>query len=101
MDDDRWYDINAIAGAFKMFMRELPDRALGAEALEELKNLTGRIFTYKRLSIIDSNTEIAEITDDNERAAAYREVMLRLPPCNYHFLRRVYVHFFRLIFRLF
>lgn len=42
MDDDRWYDINAIAGAFKMFMRELPDRALGAEALEELKNLTGR-----------------------------------------------------------
>lgn len=42
MNDDRWYDINAIAGAFKMFMRELPDRALGAEALEELKNLTGR-----------------------------------------------------------
>lgn len=95
MDDDRWYDINAIAGAFKMFMRELPDRALGAEALEELKNLTGR-FTYPiRLFIFDFNLEIVEITDDNERAAAYREVMLRLPPCNYHFLRRVYVHFFR------
>jgi hypothetical protein len=42
MDDDRWYDINAIAGAFKMFMRELPDRALGAEALEQLKNVTGK-----------------------------------------------------------
>lgn len=51
MDDDRWYDINAIAGAFKMFMRELPDRALGAEALEELKNLTGRyIRAYKIIS---------------------------------------------------
>lgn len=78
-----------------MFMRELPDRALGAEALEELKNLTGRCTYPARLFIFDFNLEIAEITDDNERAAAYREVMLRLPPCNYHFLRRVYVHFFR------
>lgn len=43
----------------------------------------------------NSNRGVAEITDDDERAAAYREVMLRLPPCNYHFLRRVYVHFSR------
>ncbi|KAH0608482.1 uncharacterized protein H6S33_001616 [Morchella sextelata] len=78
MDDDRWYDINAIAGAFKMFMRELPDRALGAEALQQLKNVT------------------VNITNEDERAAAYREVMVRLPSCNYHFLRRVYVHFNRI-----
>lgn len=42
MDDDRWYDINAIAGAFKLLMRELPDKALGDEALYELRNVTGR-----------------------------------------------------------
>jgi hypothetical protein len=40
MDDDRWYDINAIAGAFKLLMRELPDKALGDEALYELRNVT-------------------------------------------------------------
>jgi len=42
MDDDRWYDINAIAGTFKLLMRELPDKALGDEALYELRNITCR-----------------------------------------------------------
>ena len=41
MDDDRWYDINVIAGAFKSFMRDLPANALGSEALNELRDLTG------------------------------------------------------------
>ena len=42
MDDDRWYDINVIAGTFKSFMRELPDQALEPEILQELRDLTGR-----------------------------------------------------------
>ncbi|KAI5779687.1 hypothetical protein EDC01DRAFT_669408 [Geopyxis carbonaria] len=77
MDDDRWYDINVIAGVFKLFMRELPDQAqgLGPETLLELRNLT------------------AEIPDEDDRVPAYREVILKLPPPNYHFLRRVYFHF--------
>jgi hypothetical protein len=41
MDDDRWYDINVIAGAFKLFMRDLPEQALSLEVLNELRNLTG------------------------------------------------------------
>ncbi|KAG0643155.1 hypothetical protein HOY80DRAFT_1097578 [Tuber brumale] len=78
MDDDRWYDINAIAGAFKLLMRELPDKALGDEALYELRNIT------------------SGVTDDDQRALAFREVMLRLPVNNYNFLRRVYTHFARI-----
>lgn len=42
MDDDRWYDINVIAGTFKSFMRELPDQALETEILQELRDLTGK-----------------------------------------------------------
>lgn len=43
MDDDRWYDINVIAGAFKSFMRELPVQALEQDILDELRDLTGMI----------------------------------------------------------
>ncbi|KAL7271086.1 rho GTPase-activating protein [Rhizina undulata] len=75
MDDDRWYDINAIAGAFKLFMRELPDQALGTEALNMLRNIT------------------SEISEEEDRIVAYREVMSQLPSYNYNFLRRVYQHF--------
>lgn len=43
MDDDRWYDINVIAGVFKLFMRELPDQAIPPDILLELRNLTGML----------------------------------------------------------
>ena len=42
MDDDRWYDINVIAGTFKSFMRELPEQALEPDILNELRDLTGK-----------------------------------------------------------
>lgn len=41
MDDDRWYDINVIAGTFKSFMRELPHQVLEPAILQELRDLTG------------------------------------------------------------
>jgi len=78
MDDDRWYDINVIAGAFKSFMRELPANALGSETLNELRDLT------------------AEIPEEKDRILRYRDVMLRQPPHNYYFLRRLYIHFFKI-----
>lgn len=28
MDDDRWFDINTVAGCFKLFLRELPETLL-------------------------------------------------------------------------
>jgi hypothetical protein len=48
MDDDRWYDINVIAGVFKSFMRELPEQALEPDILNELRNLTGRCLNSYR-----------------------------------------------------
>lgn len=50
MDDDRWYDVNAIAGAFKQFMRDLPDRPPGPSFLEELKKVTGM---YPRVFLVN------------------------------------------------
>jgi len=40
MDDDRWYDINAIAGCFKLFMREIPKPLIPLEILGHFKTLT-------------------------------------------------------------
>jgi hypothetical protein len=36
-----------------------------------------------------------EIPDEEDRVPRYREVMMKLQPHNYHFLRRVYIHFAR------
>ncbi|KAI5849047.1 hypothetical protein BZA05DRAFT_339456 [Tricharina praecox] len=77
MDDDRWYDINVIAGAFKSFMRELPVQALEQDILDELRDLT------------------ADIPEEEDRVPRYRETMMKLQPHNYYFLRRVYIHFAR------
>lgn len=41
MDDDRWFDINAIAGAFKLFMREIPHNLLSEDLLEDLRAIPG------------------------------------------------------------
>lgn len=35
-DDDRWYDINVVAGTFKAFMRELPERPISPPVLSRL-----------------------------------------------------------------
>jgi len=75
MDDDRWYDINVIAGVVKLFMRELPDRIVPSDSLLEFRNMT------------------ANIPDEDDRVPAYRDLMLRLPSQNYNFLRRLYLHF--------
>ena len=40
MNDDRWFDINAIAGCFKLFMREIPTPIIPHEILGHLKTLT-------------------------------------------------------------
>ena len=51
MEDDRWYDINAIAGAFKQFMRDLPDRPPGPVQLAELKRITGMDHCQARVTL--------------------------------------------------
>ncbi|KAI5780160.1 hypothetical protein DFH27DRAFT_362346 [Peziza echinospora] len=78
MDDDRWYDINAIAGCFKLFMRELPGPTISSEKLGHLKTLT------------------VELPEEADRINAYRNVMMSLPIYSYHFLRRIYLHFQRI-----
>ncbi|KAF8466601.1 hypothetical protein BDZ91DRAFT_157867 [Kalaharituber pfeilii] len=79
MDDDRWYDINAIAGCFKLFMREIPKPLIPLEILGHFKTLT------------------LELPDEEDRINAYRNVMtMSLPPYTYYFLRRLYLHFQRI-----
>jgi hypothetical protein len=98
MDDDRWYDINVIAGTFKSFMRELPVQALEQDVLDELRDLTGRCHSFFN-SLPNQNLIsgflLANIPEEEDRIPRYRETMMKLQPHNYYFLRRVYIHFAR------
>lgn len=79
LDDDRWYDINAIAGCFKLFIREIPKPLIPLEILGHFKTLT------------------LELPEEEDRINAYRNVMtMALPPYTYYFLRRLYLHFQRI-----
>ncbi|KAF3081598.1 rho GTPase-activating protein [Orbilia oligospora] len=73
MDDDRWFDINAIAGCFKLFMREMPNSLLSPELLEDLRAMP---------------TDI----EDSEKPLYYRNCFAKLPPWIYFFLQRFYRH---------
>ncbi|KAK6341231.1 rho GTPase-activating protein [Orbilia brochopaga] len=73
MDDDRWFDINAIAGAFKLFMREMPNNLLSPELLEDLKAMPANL-------------------EDAEKPVYFRSCFAKCPPYIYFFLQRFYRH---------
>ncbi|CCE63073.1 hypothetical protein TPHA_0D04390 [Tetrapisispora phaffii CBS 4417] len=49
LDDDRWYEINTIAGCFKMYLRELPDSLFTNEKIDDFAGVTLQ-FKAKKLS---------------------------------------------------
>ncbi|EPS38263.1 hypothetical protein H072_7940 [Dactylellina haptotyla CBS 200.50] len=73
MDDDRWFDINAVAGCFKLFMREMPNNLLSSEFLEELKAMPADL-------------------EEADKLEYYRNAFTKIPPWIYFFLQRFYRH---------
>ncbi|EWC47010.1 hypothetical protein DRE_03772 [Drechslerella stenobrocha 248] len=73
MDDDRWFDINATAGAFKLFMREMPNSLLSPELLEDLKAMPANL-------------------EDSEKPLYFRSCFVKCPPYIFYFLQRFYRH---------
>ncbi|KAF3906164.1 hypothetical protein ABW20_dc0100692 [Dactylellina cionopaga] len=73
MDDDRWFDINAVAGCFKLFMREMPNSLLTPELLEDLKGMPADL-------------------EESEKLLYYRNCFTRVSPWIYFFLQRFYRH---------
>lgn len=77
LEDDRWFEINAIAGCFKMYLRELPD-SLFSTRLEEFASL---VLNYKanNLSYDDYRVNVIDL-------------LSKLPTCYYQTMKRIVLH---------
>ncbi|GMM56051.1 GTPase-activating protein [Maudiozyma humilis] len=78
LEDDRWFEINAIAGCFKMYLRELPDSLFSNEKVNDFTDLA---LKYRASAI---------------SADVYRSGMITLlrllPVCYYQTMRRIVLH---------
>jgi len=73
MDDERWIDVNVVAGTFKSWLRELPDSILTAE-------------------LYDLFIQAAGLQDYEEKYYAIRSLVHQLPKGNFNLLQRVIQH---------
>ncbi|SCW04310.1 LAFE_0H10726g1_1 [Lachancea fermentati] len=78
LEDDRWFEINTIAGCFKLYLRELPESLFTTEKLPQFVDLTLRL---------NSN----EIEYDSFKAEM-AEMLRSLPVYNFHMMRRIFEH---------
>lgn len=73
MEDDRWYDINTVAGCFKLYLRELPEPLL-----------TSHLFS-----------EFVACGTNGLKVRQLKECVQKLPAPNYNLLKRVSDHLVR------
>lgn len=76
MKDDRWFDINTVTGCFKLYLRELPEPLLTNDLIGEFIVCGSIGNTYDSILLL-------------------RRCVHRLPPVNYHLLKRVITHLVR------
>ena len=73
MDDERWIDVNVVAGTFKSWLRELPDSLLTPELYDKFILAVG-------------------LQDYEEKCYAIRSLVHQLPTGNFKLLQRVIQH---------
>ncbi|ODQ67367.1 hypothetical protein NADFUDRAFT_7965, partial [Nadsonia fulvescens var. elongata DSM 6958] len=73
MQDDRWFDINIVAGCFKLYLRELPEPLLSEELFPEF-------------------IATASLKSEPEIVRRLNILVHELPPINYHLLERLMSH---------
>lgn len=73
MEDDRWIDVNVLAGTFKSWLRELPTILLTPE-------------------LYDKFISAAALQDYEEKCYAIRDLVHQLPPGHFNLLRRIIQH---------
>lgn len=78
LEDDRWFEINAIAGCFKMYLRELPDCLFSNERVCEFADLALQL----KSSAISSDEYKVKISD----------LLQSLPICYYQTMKRIVYH---------
>lgn len=78
LEDERWYEINAIAGCFKMYLRELPDCLFSNENVSQFSDLFLKLKT-------------SEISQE-EYTRSITSLLQSLPACYYQTMRRIVLH---------
>lgn len=78
LEDDRWFEINAIAGCFKMYLRELPDCLFSNEKVADFAELALKLKT-SQITMEEYKTRMVEYLQN-------------LPPCYYQTLKRIFHH---------
>jgi GTPase-activating protein BEM2 len=73
MDDDRWIDVNVVAGTFKTWLRELPESLLTS-------------------TLFDKFVLAAGIQEYEEKFYAIKALVHQLPKGNHDLLKRVIYH---------
>ena len=73
MDDERWIDINVVAGTFKSWLRELPDSILTP-------------------ALYDQFIAAVAISDYEEKCYTIKNLVHQLPKGNFNLLQRVIEH---------
>ncbi|QID84690.1 rho GTPase-activating protein [Saccharomyces pastorianus] len=78
LEDDRWFEVNAIAGCFKMYLRELPDSLFSHAMVNDFTDLA---IKYK-----------AHDMSCEEYKGMMNGLLGKLPRCYYQTLRRIVFH---------
>ncbi|CAI4060603.1 GTPase-activating protein BEM2 SKDI_05G2360 [Saccharomyces kudriavzevii IFO 1802] len=78
LEDDRWFEVNAIAGCFKMYLRELPDSLFSHAMVNDFTDLA-----------IKYN---AHVMANEEYKRTMIELLQKLPTCYYQTLKRIVFH---------
>lgn len=78
LEDDRWFEINAIAGCFKMYLRELPECLFTNEKVQSFANLA--------LNLKSQQMPMELFTENMVN------LLKTLPICYYQTLKRIVLH---------
>ena len=78
LEDDRWFEINAIAGCFKMYLRELPDSLFTNEKVED----------FARTVLKFKNSQLSE----KEYVSEIVNMLNALPDCYYQTMKIIVYH---------
>ncbi|GCE98780.1 rho GTPase-activating protein [Zygosaccharomyces mellis] len=78
LEDDRWFEINAIAGCFKMYLRELPECLFTNERVQAFANLALQYKSHQ-MSL-------------DEFIQTMGNLLKTLPLCYYHTFKRIVIH---------
>ncbi|KAK9451389.1 uncharacterized protein V1518DRAFT_8378 [Limtongia smithiae] len=73
MSDERWSDINIVAGCLKLYFREMPEPILTEALFPEF-------------------TKISKISEEKEQIKEFADMVKRLPMYNYFLLKRLIDH---------